>query len=164
MPRQHRLRRRSGGGRVGVPWSHRPSPNSHGGGEIPRAVGVCLCQRPAERRGGAARPEQESDDEAHGAADRDVLDPDQSDSPADRLEDVEQDHERQRERGLAGSERDRRRCEPGKEDRQREENPEHGGVRADQDEERRTDDEPGCGAEQCPDDALARVERIRAQH
>jgi hypothetical protein len=70
----------------------------------------------------------------------------------------------QREGGLAGRERDRRRCEPRKEDRRREENPEHRGVGADEDEERCADHEPGCGAEQCADDALARVERVRAQH
>ena len=102
-----------------MPWSQQASPNSTAAGQIARAVGVRLRERPAERGGRAARPEEEPDGDADGAADGDVLDPHEADAPARRLEDVEEDHERERERGLAGGERDRRRSEAGEQDRRR---------------------------------------------
>ena len=73
----------------------------------------------------AARPEEEPDGEADGAAERDVLDAQEPDVPADRLDDVVEDHERDRERGLARGERDRRRREPGDQDGDGEKQPEH---------------------------------------
>ena len=70
-------------------------------------------ERAAQRSACAARPEQQADEQADAAADRDVLDAQQPDLPADGLDDVVKEHERQRERGLPGRERDRRRREAG---------------------------------------------------
>ena len=61
----------------------------------------------AQQRGRAPRPEQQSHTETDREADRDVLDPDDADSPADGLNDVEEDEENDRKTGLACSKRDR---------------------------------------------------------
>src|ERR1035438_5258244 len=51
-----------------------------------------------------AWPEHQADPEADSEADRDVLDTDEPDLPADRLDDVEQDQDDDCERGLPGRE------------------------------------------------------------
>ena len=129
-----------------------------------RAVGVRRGQRPPERGARAARPEEQPDEEAHRAAERDVFDPQQPDTPSGRLDDVEQDHDRQRERGLSCGERDRRRGEAGEQDGRRKQEPQHRGVRADDREQRRRDDEAGRRAEHGPQDVLTGGERVRPQH
>ena len=75
------------GGRLGgrASGSQQPMPNSTARVEVARAVDVRVGQRLAQRGRRAARPEQQPDDEAHGAAERDVLDAHQPDAPAGRL-------------------------------------------------------------------------------
>ncbi len=74
------------------------------GGRSPQ---IACCRR-AQLAAGAARPQDEADDQADGAADRDVADPDQADLPAGRLDQVEQDDDEDGEAGLARGEVDRR--------------------------------------------------------
>ena len=102
-----RVRARSGS-RVTIP-------NRHRAGEVARAVGVRLPQRPAERGCCAPRPEQDAHDQAHADADGNVFDPHQAEAPSGRLDDVEQDHQCERERRLPCGERDDRRGDPGEE-------------------------------------------------
>src|SRR5262249_6090872 len=65
---------------------------------------------PPQQAGSSSRPEEEADAEADRESDRDVLDADEADAPADRLDDVEEDEEHDREAGLARGERDRTRA------------------------------------------------------
>ena len=90
---------------------------------------------PAEGRAGSARPEQQSDGQAHGAAERDVLDPHaarSSSRPAAMM--LNRIDQRERERRLAGGKGDRGGREPGEQDRDRQQQPQHGRVRADRSE------------------------------
>ena len=140
-------------------------PNSTALREVLRAVGVGLGQRLAERGAGAARPEQQPDREAHRAADRDVLDPHQPDLPARGREDVEEDQQRERERGLAGGEARSQRA------RGRRAGPPAGAAARAAScsvpisaTSARADDEPGDRAEQAADHVLPGAQRVRAQH
>src|ERR1035441_2383975 len=99
-----------GGGRVpGVDWiaglAVTGQPLRRGREVVRRARvggGDVLPEQP--RR--TAWPEHQADPEADSEADRDVLDTDEPDLPADRLDDVEQDQDDDCERGLPGRERD----------------------------------------------------------
>ncbi|HYB48172.1 MAG TPA: hypothetical protein VED20_12555 [Streptosporangiaceae bacterium] len=101
-------------GRARVGAGH---PESHRVGEVACAVGVRLGQRPAERGRRAARPEQDTHDQAHAGAYGHVFDPHQTDTPPGRLDDAEHSHQGERERRLPAGERDDRRSNPGREDR-----------------------------------------------
>src|SRR5262249_24962449 len=59
------------------------------GSSVLRVATVGDRQVLVQEPGSSARPEQQTDDEADGAANRDVLDPDQPDLPARRLDQVE---------------------------------------------------------------------------
>ena len=131
-------------------------PEADRAGEIPSARRVRLGQRLAERRRRPARPEEEADDEADGAPERDVLDPDdaRSASPSgammlNRIRSISVNA------AWPGGERDRRRRKAGEEDGERAAAPTAASCSSRS--RRRTpgaDDEPDSGAEQAADDAL----------
>ena len=121
-------------------------------------------KRRAKRSSRTARPEQEPDGKADGAADRDVLDPHKPHLPARRLEDVEHDQQRQRERGLTRGERNRRRRETGEQDSRWKEQPQQRRVCPDERHDRGADDESGGGPGQPAQRVLAGVQGIRAEH
>src|SRR5919106_3142206 len=77
---------------------------AHRRGDEVRTARERVCQIAAEERAGAARPEQQANAEADRESERDVLDPDDADPPADRLDEVEEHEKRDREAGLAGRE------------------------------------------------------------
>jgi len=62
------------------------------------------------------------------------------------------------------SERDDRRSDPGEKDRQRQQEPQQHGVRADRHEQGRADDETRYCAEHGANGVLPGVQRVRAQH
>ncbi len=85
----------------------------------------------AQKRASAARPEQKTDPEADGEADRHVLDANHPHPPADGLDEVEEHEEDNGEACLARGERDRARRVGGEQDRDRQHAPQHGFVCAD---------------------------------
>ena len=105
-------------------------------------------QRLPHHRGRAARPDQETGEEADPGPDRDVLDADQPDLPADRVDQVEEDEDDDREGGLAGGEGDGAHRVGGEEDGERQQRPEDRRLGADGGDqeaaERRS--RPGCRA------------------
>ena len=137
---------------------------SHRRGDVVGAPRERVCEIAAEESGGAARPEQEADAEADGESDRDVLDSHDADPPADRLDDVEEHDQRDREARLAGGERDRPRRIGGEQDRDRQDGPEHRVMRPDRDDEERADDDPDRSAGEGAHDRPSGGERVRAQH
>ena len=118
----------------------------------------------AQERARAARPKEETDAEADREADRDVLDADQPHPPADRLDDVEEHEEDDREARLARGKRDRARRVGGEQDRDGQHAPQHRLVRADADHEQRADDEPDRGPRERVENGRAGAERVRPQH
>ena len=113
-----------------------------------------------EQRAGAARPEQQPDAEADREPDGHVLDPHEADAPADRLDDVEEHEQHDREPRLAGGERDRARRVGGEQHRDRQHRPQHRLVRADRDHEQRAGDDPDGGPGERAED---RPSRCRAR-
>ena len=94
--------------RVGAPGGtqrllgDRPSDHLPGcGDDVVRAARVRGGKVFAQPRSGTARPEQETDYEADREADGDVLDANQPDLPTDRLDQVEENEQHDREGCLA---------------------------------------------------------------
>ena len=122
---------------------HRPNPGLRAcsGRRVTSRIAPCWRGSPRRRRtpppapDGAQAPrpaaEEDTHDQAHADADGNVLDPHQADAPSGRLDDVEQDHQNERERRLPPGERDDRRGDPGEKDRGRQRDPRGRGVRAD---------------------------------
>ena len=132
--------------------------------QVAARLDVCAAERSTQIVGRAARPEQDADREAHGAADCNVLDPQQPELPSDRHQQVEEHEQREREGSLAGEERNRRRCETRDQHHDREQDPEHHGVGADHGHECPADDEAERGAHNRSGNRLPCAERVRTQH
>ena len=95
----------------------------------------------AQERSRTAWPEEQPDAETDRKADRDILDSNDADTPADRLDDVEEDEEDDGKAGLSRSERDRPRCVGGEQHGDRQHSPQHRLVRPDADDQERADDD-----------------------
>src|ERR1039457_2488720 len=120
--------------------------------DVVRGAGIGGGDALPQRGRRAARPEHQADPEAHGEADRDVLDPDEPDLPADGLNEVEEHDQDDGERGLARRERDHPRGVRGDQHGNREYAPQDRVAGADGQQEGRADHDPGG----CPGE--------RAQH
>ena len=84
--------------------------------------------------------------------------------PAGGLDDVEEDQQRDRERGLAAGERDDGRGDAGDQHRDGQEDPEKRGVRSDGREHPGPDRESDDRADDASHDELARVQGVRTKH
>ena len=134
------------------------------GDDVVRAPRVCGGEVVAQKRTGTAGPEEEADPEADREADGDVLDANHPDPPANRLDDVEEHEEDDREARLSGRERDRTWGIGAEQDRNRQHAPQHRFVRPDADHEQRPDDDSDRGPRERADDRPAGSQGVRPQH
>ena len=121
-------------------------------------------ERRAALAPGASRPQQHRDDHAHPDPQDNVLHPDQSQPPALRLEQVEQDDHNQRERCLADQERDGGRHVGGQEGHDRQRDPQRHRAGADGEGEHGRDHEPDHRAADGEQGGSAHAQRVGAKH
>ena len=131
--------------------------------QVAGRLDIRRAERAAQDRRRPPRPDQNTDQQADGRTDRDVLDPHEPHPPAGRLDQVEEHEHYDREGGLTGREGDRGRV-GGEQHGERQHRPERAGGAAEHDQDQATDDDPGERAEQRPDDRRAGRDRARAQH
>ena len=143
------------------PGAQRPV---HRLGQVGGAAAERVGQVVADHRGGAPRPEQDADHQAHQAADGHVLDAQQAHPPAGRREQVEQDQHDHGERRLAEGERQRARRVGGHGHRDGQRRPQRRGAGADAEQQQCAQHEAEHGAAQRAQRGGLGRRRVGAQH